>query len=94
MHQFSKILFFKNNYQIIISFWPIINFVTHKGPHIVLKFARPHIVSRFGRVEWGARGPSGRLASATLVIHVKYGMFIYLFIYIELQNEMEISTEI
>ena len=29
--------------------------------------------------KWGARGPSGRLASAKLVIHVKYGIFIYLF---------------
>ena len=27
----------------------------------------------------GARGPSGRLASAKIVIHVKYGVFIYLF---------------
>ena len=27
--------------------------------------------------KWGARGPSGRLASAKLVIHVKYGIFIY-----------------
>ena len=27
--------------------------------------------------KWGARGSSGRLASAKLVIHVKYGIFIY-----------------
>ena len=27
--------------------------------------------------KWGSRGPSGRLASAKLVIHVKYGIFIY-----------------
>ena len=39
--------------------------------------ARLHIVSRFG-TENGE--PSGRLASAKLVIHVKYGIFIYLFI--------------
>ena len=31
--------------------------------------------------KWGARGPSGRLALAKLVIHVKYSIFIYLFIY-------------
>ena len=29
--------------------------------------------------KWGACGPSGRLASAKLVIHVKYSIFIYLF---------------
>ena len=40
--------------------------------------ARPHIVSRLGTKKWGARGPSGRLASAKLVIHVKYSIFIYL----------------
>ena len=28
--------------------------------------------------KWGARGPSARLASAKLVIRVKYGIFIYL----------------
>ena len=32
--------------------------------------------------KWGARGPSGRLASAKLVINVKYGIFIY-FIYMK-----------
>ena len=29
--------------------------------------------------KWGAHGPSGRVASAKLVIHVKHGIFIYLF---------------
>ena len=32
--------------------------------------------------KWGAHGPSGRLTSAKLVIHVKYGIFIYLFLFI------------
>ena len=27
--------------------------------------------------KWGARGPGGRLASAKLVIYVKYGISIY-----------------
>ena len=44
---------------------------------MVRGLARPHIVSRFG-TENGepARGHSGRLASANLVIHIKYGIFI------------------
>ena len=32
--------------------------------------------------KWGARGPSGRLASAKLVIHIKYCIFIiYLYLH-------------
>ena len=32
--------------------------------------------------KWGARGPSGKLASAKLVIHFKYCIFILFIIYL------------
>ena len=42
--------------------------------------ARPHTVSRFG-TENRETEPSGRLASPKLVIHVKYGIFVFIYLF-------------
>ena len=47
---------------------------------MVQGLARPHIVSRFGTENGEPVRPSGRLDSAKLVIHVKYGIFIYFYL--------------